>query len=121
MRGMRQFQVSARLTGPTGRSEEAEPFVDTGATLVILPRWLAERLELVVARLEPVLLAGGAEAMWPVAELRVTIGDRETPTLCFIAPEGPPLLGAVALESLLLVVDPVGKRLVPTRGLALLS
>jgi predicted aspartyl protease len=54
MRGMRQFQVSARLTGPTGRSEEAEPFVDTGATLVILPRWLAERLELVVTRLERV-------------------------------------------------------------------
>jgi hypothetical protein len=61
MRGMGHFQAPARLTGPTGRSEEAE------------------------------------------------------------LSEGPPLLGAVALESLLLVVDPVGKRLVPTRGLALLS
>jgi hypothetical protein len=29
------------------------------------------------------------------------------------------LLGAVALESLLLVVDPVGKRLIPTNALAM--
>lgn len=67
------------------------------------------------------LLAGGIEETWPIAEVRVTIDGQEVPTLCFIAPEGPPLLGCVALESLLLVVDPVGKRLVPTRGLALLS
>lgn len=121
MRGMGHFHVPARLTGPTGRSEETELFVDTGATLVILPRSLAERLELVVAREAPVLLANGVEETWPIAEVRVAIGDRTTPTLCFIAPEGPALLGVVALESLLLVVDPVGRRLVPTRGLALLS
>lgn len=121
MRGMGHFQVPARLTGPTGRSEDAELFVDTGATLIILPRWLAERLELIVTRRAPVLLAGGSEEMRPIAEVRVAIDDQEVPTLCFIAPDGPALLGAVALESLLLVVDPVGKRLVPTRGLALLA
>ena len=32
-------------------------------------------------------------------------------------PDGPPLLGAVALESLFLAVDPVGKRLIPVEGL----
>jgi predicted aspartyl protease len=109
------------LTGPTGQSEETELFVDTGATLVVLPRWLAERIGLVVTRHKPVLLAGGAEETWPIAEVRVAIEDQEVPTLCFIAPGGPALLGAVALESLFLVVDPVGKRLVPTRGLALRS
>ena len=121
MRDMGHFHVPTRLTGPTGRSEDVDLFVDTGATLIILPRWLAERLELVVTRRRPVLLAGGIEEMWPIAEVRVAIDDQEVPTLCFIAPDGPALLGAVALESLLLVVDPVGKRLVPTRGLALLS
>ena len=115
---MGQFSVPVRLTGPTGQSEEAELFVDTGATLVILPRWLAQRLELVVKYRKPVLLAGGAEEMWPIAEVRVAIEDEEVPTFCFIAPDGPALLGAVALESLLLAVDPVAKRLVPTRGLA---
>jgi hypothetical protein len=42
-------------------------------------------------------------------------GDEIT-TPCFISPEGPALLGAVALESLFLAVDPVGKRLVPVEG-----
>jgi hypothetical protein len=36
--------------------------------------------------------------------------------VCFIAPAGPPLLGAVALESLCYAVDPVGKRLVEVEG-----
>ena len=115
---MGHFQVPARLTGPTGRSEEVELFVDTGTTLVVLPRSLADRLELVTKRRQLVSLAGGAEERWPVAELRLAIGDNEVPTLCFIAPEGSPLLGVVALESLFLAVDPVNQRLVPAQGFA---
>ena len=118
---MGHFSVPARLTGPTGLSEETELFVDTGATLVVLPRSLADRLELVVKRRQLVSLAGGVEEMWPIAEMRVAIDDQEIPTLCFIAPEGEALLGSVALESLFLAVDPVGKRLVPTRGFVLVS
>jgi clan AA aspartic protease len=121
MPDMGHFSVPVRVTGPTGRSEEVELFVDTGATLVILPQWLAEQLELVVKYRKPVLLAGGGEETWPVAEVRVAIGGEEVPTFCFIAPDGPALLGVVALESLLLAVDPVARRLVPTRGLAFLS
>jgi hypothetical protein len=37
-------------------------------------------------------------------------------TPCFIAPDGPAFLGAVALESLFLAVDPVAKRLIPVEG-----
>ena len=111
---MGHFQVPARLTGPTGRSEEVELFVDTGTTLVVLPRSLADRLELVAKRRQLVSLAGRAEEMWPVAEIRVAI----VPTLCLIAPEGAPLLGVVALESLFLAVDPVNQRLVPAQGFA---
>ena len=76
---MGHFGVTARLTGPTGRSEQVELLVDTGATLVALPRSLADRLEVQTRRF--------------------------------------PLLGAVALESLVLLVDPVARRLVPTKGL----
>ena len=53
-----------------------------------------------------------------MAEVRVAIDERETITPYFIAPAGPPLLGAVALESLFLAVDPVAKRLVPVKGYA---
>ena len=56
------FRVRGRLTGPTGRSEDAELLVDTGATLLVVPRALAERLELVARRSQPVLIAGGRRA-----------------------------------------------------------
>jgi predicted aspartyl protease len=116
---MGQFRVTARLTGPTGRSEQTELLVDTGATLVVLPRSLADRLEVAGRRLQPVIVAGGTKAAWPVGEVRLDIEAREVTTPCFIAPDGPALLGAVALESLFLAVDPVAKCLVPTEGFVL--
>ena len=115
---MGHFQVPARLTGPTGIIQETELLVDTGASLVVLPRSFADRLDLEVKRYQRVSLAGGAEEMWPVAEVRIAVGNEEVPTLCFIAPDGPPLLGVLALESLFLAVDPVNRRLVPTQAFA---
>jgi len=110
------FHVKGQLTGPTGRAEEVELLVDTGATLTVLPRPLAERLELKAARSQRVVIAGGQRDVWPVAEVRLGLNGDETTTPCFIAPDGPPLLGAVARESLFLAVDPVGKRLIPVEG-----
>jgi predicted aspartyl protease len=110
------FRVRGRLTGPAGRSEDVELLVDTGATLLVVPRSLAERLKLVPRRAQPVLIAGGQRVVWPVAEARLALDGPEVTTPCFIAPEGPALLGAVALESLFLAVDPVAKRLIPVEG-----
>jgi len=110
------FRVTGRLTGPTGRSEDAELLVDTGATLLVVPRSLAERLELVVRRSQPVLIAGGQRPEWPVAEVSLSLNGPGVSTPCFIAPNGPALLGVVALESLFLAVDPVAKRLIPVEG-----
>ena len=113
------FRVRGRLTGPTGRSEEVDLLVDTGTTFLVVSRSLADRLGFETRRHEPVLIAGGPRTSWPVAEVRVAIDGKDVTTPCFIAPEGPALLGAVALESLLLAVDPVAKRLVPVEGFAL--
>ncbi len=110
------FHVSGRLSGPTGRSESLELLVDTGATFVVVPRALAERLELRPTRVCPIQTAGGRDETWPLAEARLALDGVEVTTPCLIAPDGPPLLGAVALESLLLGVDPVAKRLVPVKG-----
>jgi len=110
------FRVRGRLTGPTGRSEDAELLVDTGATLLVVPRSLAERLELVTRRSQAVLIAGGQRAEWPVAEVGLVLSGLDVTTPCFIAPDGPALLGAVAIESLFLAVDPVAKRLIPVEG-----
>ncbi len=119
METMGLFRVIGRLTGPTGISEDVELLVDTGATLLVVPTPLAERLELVARRTQAVLIAGEHRASWPVAEVRLALDSAEVATPCFIAPSGPALLGAVALESLFLAVDPVAKRLVPVEGFAL--
>jgi predicted aspartyl protease len=116
MRVMGLFHVTAHLTGPTGRSETVEVLVDTGATFLVVPRALAERLELRATRTCPIQTAGGREEAWPLAEVRLRLDGHEVTTPCLIAAEGPALLGAVALESLLLAADPVGRRLVPVKG-----
>jgi predicted aspartyl protease len=118
MAAMGQFYVTARLTGAAGRGETLELLVDTGATLLVVPQPLAFLLDLVPLRSQAVVLAGGGEETWPVAEVRLALEGREATTPCFIAPAGPALLGAVALESLFLGVDPVANRLVPVKGYA---
>jgi len=113
---MALFRVRGRLAGPTGRCEDVELLVDTGATLLVIPRSLADRLELVARRSQPMLIAGSQRAEWPVAEAGLELDGASVTTPCFIAPEGPVLLGAVALESLFLAVDPVAKRVIPVEG-----
>jgi predicted aspartyl protease len=119
MQEMGLFRVTGRLTGPAGISADVELLVDTGATLLVVPAALTARLGLVARRTQAVLIAGGQRASWPVAEVRLALDGGEVTTPCFIAPSGPALLGAVALESLFLAVDPVAKRLVPVEGFAL--
>lgn len=110
------FHVRGRLTGPAGRTEEVDLLVDTGATLLVIPQDMAERLELVARRSQTVVIGGGRREVWPVAEIRLALDGQEVTTPCFIAPAGPALLGAVPLESLFLAVDPVARRLVPVEG-----
>lgn len=112
------FRVPARLVGPTGHEESLDLLVDTGATLLTVSREVASRLGIVVRRHQAVIVAGGQREVWPVGEVRLALDGQEVTTPCFIAPGGPALLGAVALESLFLAVDPVAKRLVPVEGMA---
>jgi len=86
------FRVSASLTGPTGRTATLALLVDTGASLLVVPRSLADELELATRHSQAVQTAGGRHEVWPVAEVRLTLDGREVPTLCFIAPDGSALL-----------------------------
>lgn len=100
------FHVKGHLTGPTGHVEEVELLVGTGATLSVVPRSLAEKLELKPTRSQRVVIVDGQRGIWPIAEARLTLNGDAITTPCFIAPEGLVLLGAVALESLFLAVIP---------------
>ena len=66
--------MRGRLAGPTGRGENAGRLVGAGATLLVVPRELAERLELAARRSQPVLIAGGQGAKWSAAEVGCAIG-----------------------------------------------
>jgi hypothetical protein len=59
---------------------------------------------------------GGRREPWPVAEVRLALNGDEVTTPCFIAPDGPAVPGAVALESPFFAVDPAVRRLVPAEG-----
>ena len=48
--------------------------------------------------------------------MSLALNGQDVTTPCFIAPDGPALLGVVALKSLFLAVDPVAKRLIPVEG-----
>jgi len=110
------FRVVGKVTGENDRTEDIDLLVDTGATYLTLPADVARRLGLRTLRDQVILTAGGRREVWPVAEVRISVEGREAPTVCFVAPAGPALLGAVAVESLSLGVDPVARRLVPVDG-----
>ena len=108
--------MHGKVTGEGDRTEDIELVVDTGATYLTLPADVARRLGLRTLREQPIVTAGGWRDVWPVAEVRVALEGREARTVSFIAPQGPALLGAVALESLSLGVDPVARRLIAVDG-----
>jgi len=51
-----------------------------------------------------------------VVEVSLALNGPDVTAPGIIAPDGSALLGAVALESLFLAVDPVAKRLIPVEG-----
>lgn len=120
---MGTFSVSVTVGHPIeqARSTSVELLVDTGATisfvpaevlgnLGIEPRWPDREFE----------TASGAVLRRPVGAASLAIDGRETITpVVFGEPGDAAVLGVVALESLGLVVDPVARRLIPRRFLAL--
>jgi clan AA aspartic protease len=108
------FSVDVELAGPAGR-ETVAMLVDTGATYSAVSGDLAGRLGLTPTTEDLFEFADGRTMRLPIAEARIRIDGRESPTLVIIT-EGRPLLGAYALEGLRLGVDPQRKRLVPVTG-----
>lgn len=99
------------------RFEPVEVMVDTGATFTTVPGDVLRRLGVAPQRIMPARLADGNVIDDEVADTVIRLEGKTFFTPVTFGREGEPnLLGAVALETALLAVDPVEQRLVPTIG-----
>jgi clan AA aspartic protease len=112
--------VDAIIKNPfTGKSASAKALVNTGATLTVIPRRIADELALPVIGRSPVQTARG------VAELEARFGvvgimGEETPARILVSDElNTVIIGITVLEQLGLEVDPVTGKIKKTRLLLL--
>jgi clan AA aspartic protease len=112
---MGQLRVAITLRSRvTDSSWTGEALVDTGSAYSVVPRPIAEMLGVETMRIQRVIFASGVAEQWPLGAVAIEYEGQHCPTAAFIGPPGGEvLLGAIALETLGLAVDPVNLRLVP--------
>ncbi len=110
------------LSADGDREETVDALVDTGATYTSLPASLLSRLGVVPQRHLEFELANGEVIEQQIGEARLRVdGVEATRVVVFGTDDAPALLGADTLEGVTMAVDPVGKRLLPTRALLMLE
>ena len=114
---MGTFTHPITLIGPGGQRRTVEALVDTGSTFTSVPHQVLEELGVEPRREVRLRLADGTSHVQQLGRVLVQLdGVEELTFVVFGEPESPPTIGAVTLETLLLGVDPAGKRLVPIEG-----
>jgi len=98
-----------------GRSLSVEALIDTGATVLVLPREVAEELGAEVLGEMDVELADGTVKRVPYTVVEIELSGRRAPVLAAIVEGGEVCVGVEALERLGLAVDPATGRIYPTR------
>ncbi len=90
------------------RTIEVEALVDTGATMLVLPADIVQKLGLVPVGTRGVKLADGSTKRIPwVTDVRLEVLNRFGVFSALVMPAGsPPLIGQIPLEELDLIVDP---------------
>ena len=112
---MGMFEVKVKLTNlaAPGRAEEVSLLVDTGTTLSWVPREVLNRLGATVFSRLPFELADGRRLECDITTVLLTVDGRKAPVPVAFGEAGEAVLGATALESLGLLVDPVAQKLIP--------
>jgi clan AA aspartic protease len=111
--------TKARLANP-GRHElariEIELLVDTGAIYSVVPTTILDALAIPRLERQQFTLADGTHVAYDVGEASFVVNGRMRTSLVVFGPAGvTPLLGALTLESLGLMVNPVTRELLPMR------
>ena len=100
------------------REETIEALVDTGASYTLLPGVMLRRMGVVPQRRLEFELANGEIIEHDIGEVRIRVdGVEATRIVVFGDDSSSALMGADTLEGVAMVVDPVGRRLAPTRAL----
>jgi clan AA aspartic protease len=110
-----QYAADGILAPEAVRTETIEALVDTGATLLILPADVVQRLGFVQGGRRPVRYANGTveEVPW-VRAVGIEILGREMTCDALVVPTGnAALVGQIPLEGLDLVVDPKSGDVMP--------
>jgi predicted aspartyl protease len=93
--------------------EVPDALVDTGATLLSLPRRLVQELGLRRTRTRTARTAAGTVEFGIYGAVRLTVAGRDCVVeVAEIPDECPVLIGQIPLEALDFVVDPVGQKLI---------
>ena len=93
--------------------EVEDALVDTGATMLSLPRRHIGTLGLKRHRSRTARTTAGTLSFGIYEPVRLTVQDRDCVIeVCEIPDDCPPLIGQVALEMLDFIVDPCGQKLV---------
>ena len=115
------FRASIEIGDPRGsRFEMVEALVDTGASYTWVPSDVLLRLDVLPQARWEFEIAGGRVIERDVAETRARYENETRTTIVVFGDEGSlPLLGAYTLEGFRLAPDPVNRRLIRVRSLAM--
>ena len=110
--------LPVRISNPHDqkRAAEVQFLVDTGALYSVIPSNLAHQLGLKKIDREEFTLADGTHCKYDVGEASFQLDKRRrTSPVVLGPPEVTPLLGALTLESLGLMVNPVTREVLPMK------
>ena len=115
---MGTFTVPLTVGNPDSAAQETvEALVDTGATFSVMPASLLRRLGIEPTRTRRLRFANGQVEERQTGMAFFEVDGIDCEAMVVFGPEDLHLLGATTLEALLLIVDPINKRLIPEVGL----
>ncbi len=114
--GLTYVRVTVARPSGRGRSVNIRFLIDTGAVYTVLPLHIWRALKLRPQRRVEFTLADGTTITRGVSECRFTLeGQRATSPVVLGEADDGPLLGAVTLETVGLMVNPLSRTLSPMR------
>ena len=113
------FRAPLEVGNPrNGHTETVNALVDTGATFSMIPVSMLQRMGVEPDATLPFRVATREVVEYATGEVPLSAEGRRRTCPVIFGPEDHYIMGATAMELLLLTVDPVNERLVPVVGLA---